>query len=216
MYKLGERLNDIIEEKYGSVAEFARVSKIPKTTIYNLINRDFRGGNINTIVPFCQLLGIDVDALIGGTLRMKGEDPDYVDVPLYGRIAAGEPIEMIEDKEWFPVPRRIAEAHPNAILLIVCGSSMDKVLPDRTYALIDQNQIDVINGQIYALTINGYDATIKKLEKLNNGMRLIPVSSDPTYEVEVLDFNKPETDKLRIIGRVIWMTSPFDYLTSAK
>ncbi|MCL2631492.1 MAG: hypothetical protein FWD45_00130, partial [Coriobacteriia bacterium] len=119
MNKLGDRLGEIIEERYGSIAEFSRASKIPKTTIYNLINRDFRGGNIDTVVPFCKMLGIDVDALVGGTLRFKNDDPDYVDVPLFGSIAAGEPIEMITVDELFPVPRVLMEKHPNAFLLRV-------------------------------------------------------------------------------------------------
>ena len=145
-------------------------------------------------------------------IRAIADDSAYVEVPLYGKIAAGEPIEMLEDSETFKAPMAFIEKYPRAFYLITMGYSMDRIIPDRSYVLIDPDQIDVISGQIYAITINGYDATIKKLECLNNGMRLIPMSSDPTYETITLDFGKPETEELRIIGRVIWATFPLDYL----
>ena len=211
MSRLGERLKEIIEEKYGGVPEFSRETGIPKTTVYNLIHRDFRGGNIDTVIPLCKALNIDTDALVGGTLRFRDFDPNYVDVPLYGYIAAGTPIEVASAEEWFPVPRVLVESHPNAFLLKVRGGGMDRLLPSGCLALVDPDDAEVLSGRVYALNVNGYDATLKHVEALQDGVRLVPNSSDPTIHPQVFDFNDEEAEDVTIIGRVVWATFPFDY-----
>lgn len=170
----------------------------------------------NELMMLADYFSCTVDDLLGrtlpkGAIPVIGDDSAFVMVRLYGSIAAGEAIEMIEEYELFPVPKPLVERHPEVFLLTVKGTSMDKVLPDGCYALIDPVQIDVINGQIYAITVNGYDATVKKLMPLNNGMRLVPQSTDETYQTQTLDFNNPDTEALRIIGRVVWYTVSFEH-----
>jgi len=103
------------------------------------------------------------------------------------------------------------EKHPNAFLLRVDGESMDKKLPNGCLALIDPDDKDVKSGKVYALNINGYDATVKHVDRLSNGVRLVPNSSDPTILPQVYDFNDTSTESITILGRVIWATFPFDY-----
>lgn len=176
---------------------------------------------IRSIEKLAQHFGVPKSEIFGeqfaqppkDAIPVIGDDSAFVNVRLYGSIAAGEAIEMIENYEWFLVPKPLVEKHPEVFLLTVKGKSMDTVLPDGSYALVDPQQIDVIDNQIYVVTVNGHDATVKKLVKLNNGMRLIPASTDPTFKEQLLDFNEPETEQLRIIGRVIWYTISFDHLT---
>lgn len=86
-------------------------------------------------------LNIDWDSAKLDNFRgLKVKKPnasDFVEVPLYGSIAAGTPIEMIEVDETHPVPAKVMDKYPDAFLLKVKGRSMDKVLPDGCYALID-------------------------------------------------------------------------------
>lgn len=135
---------------------------------------------------------------------------DMVDVPLFGSIAAGAPIEMIETDEYFPVPTQIVDKYPSAFLLKVQGESMNRVLPSGSYALVDPTG-ERIDGKVYALTVNGYDATIKRVKALANGFELIPDSTDSTYKSKIYDYGKEGTDIITIIGRVVWITFPFDY-----
>lgn len=135
----------------------------------------------------------------------------FVDVPLYGSIAAGTPIEMHAVDSSHPVPTKIRERYPDAFLLKVEGDSMNRILPNGCYALVDPRQTADCNGAPYAVCVNGYDATIKRVRKLNNGFELVPDSNDPTYEKRTYNFNEPDTETVTVIGRVVYYVLPFDW-----
>lgn len=134
-----------------------------------------------------------------------------VDAPLYGSIAAGTPIEMIEVNEYHSIPAAIHKRYPNAFLLKVEGNSMDKILPNGCYALIDPCSHVENDGDPYAVCVNGYDATIKRVRKLNNGFELVPDSTDPTYPVQTYNYNEPGTETITVIGRVVYYVLPYDW-----
>lgn len=136
---------------------------------------------------------------------------NFVDVPLYGSIAAGTPIEMHAVDSSHPVPTKVREKYPDAFLLKVEGESMNRVLPNGCYALVDPRQTADCNGAPYAVCVNGYDATIKRVRKLNNGFELVPDSNDPTYEKRTYNFNEPDTETVTVIGRVVYYVLPFDW-----
>lgn len=142
------------------------------------------------------------------------DDNDYSskEVRVYGRIAAGTPLEMDEGDFGFYCPTYLINRYPNAFYLQVEGESMSRVLPNGCYALVDPDQREpIISGQPYALCIDGYDATVKRVRKLENGVELIPDSLDPTYRPKIFDMGIEGTETITIIGRVVWYTLPFDY-----
>ena len=59
--------------------------------------------------------------------------------------------------------------------------------------------------------MNGYDATIKRVNKLNNGFELAPDSNDPTYSKQVFNYNEPGTQTITVIGEVVYFVLPFDW-----
>ena len=144
-------------------------------------------------------------------LKVATPDTNMVDVPLYGAIAAGTPIEMTPVENTQPIPAKVHELHPNAFLLKVEGNSMNRVLPNGSYALIDPCKTVERDGAPYAVCVNGYDATIKRVRKLNNGFQLVPDSTDPTYETKTYNYNEPETQTITVIGRVVYYVLPFDW-----
>ena len=216
MGKLEDDIRSRIEDYYGSVRKFAQEIGVPEQTIYSLLKKDLCGGSVNNVLPIIAKLGLDPNWILKSRIvevNPDGQDPDpdYIDVPLYGSIAAGEPLEMNVVDDYFPVPRVLVERHPRAYLLRVRGTSMDRKLPDGSLALIDPDDKDVRSGKTYALNVNGYASTVKQVEPLANGVKLVPNSSDPTIQPKVYDFNDADTESITILGRVIWATFPFDY-----
>jgi repressor LexA len=89
---------------------------------------------------------------------------------------------------------------------------MSRVLPNGCYVLVDPDQREpIVNGRPYALCVNGYDATVKRVRQLANGLELIPDSLDPTYRAQVFDSGVEGTETITIIGRVVWHTFPYDW-----
>ncbi len=131
-------------------------------------------------------------------------------VPLYGSIAAGAPIEMLQIEEIHPVPNALLLRYPKAFYLRVKGESMNRVLPNGSYALVCPTS-EVVDGSVYAVSVGSSNATVKRVRKLNNGIALEPDSNDPTYKSQVFDYGDGERETLSVIGRVVWFFVPYDY-----
>lgn len=166
----------------------------------------------SVILQLSETLGVTVSYLLGVSEEAPSSDVSSMrDVPLLGSIAAGTPIEMRAVDNSFPVPARIMEQHPHAFLLRVDGESMNRVLPNGAYALVDPCDEVESNGKSYAVCVNGYDATIKRVRRLSNGFELAPDSTDQTFRSVVYDYGIEGTETITIIGRVVWYTLPYDW-----
>lgn len=215
METLEEAVKRLIKDKYGSIPNFAEIIDMPVTSVYNALNRGLKNTRTELTDKIYRELNIDwetakLDDFRG--LKVKGAFRyNFVDVPRLGAIAAGTPIEMVEIEDTQPVPAKVMEQHPDAFLLTVEGSSMDRILPDGSYALVDPCEDVDHDGQPYAVCVNGHDATIKRVRKLANGFELAPDSTDPTYKSKVYDYGEEGTEQITIIGRVVYYVLPFDW-----
>ena len=145
-------------------------------------------------------------------LQQSRPEPDtlFGFAPLYGSIAAGAPLEMLETDEAHPVPNTLLERYPSAFYLKVKGESMNRCLPNGSYALVCPTS-EVVDGAIYAVSVGASEATVKRVRKLNNGVVLVPESNDPTFRPQVFDHSEGINETLSVIGRVVWFCMPFDY-----
>lgn len=174
---------------------------------YESGSRDIKS---SVLIKLSAVLGVTISYLLGME-NTSIPNNDMVEVPLYGAIAAGTPIEMIPVENSQPVPSEVRRRYPSAFLLKVEGDSMNKILPNGCYALVDPCDAVEHNGAPYAVCVNGYDATIKRVNKLNNGFELAPDSNDPTYSKEVFNYNEPGTQTITVIGEVVYFVLPFDW-----
>lgn len=164
----------------------------------------------DVLIALCRLYSARIsDFYSDSTLSDDGSA--FVEVPLYGSIAAGIPIEMIPVDDLHPIPAPMHERYPRAFLLKVDGDSMDRILPNGCYALVDpRDEVEGDNAP-YAVCVNGFDATIKRVKRLANGFQLVPDSTDPTYPVQTFNYNQPGTETITVLGKVVWYVIPFDW-----
>lgn len=118
-------------------------------------------------------------------------------IPVLGRVAAGIPIEMIEDIEDY---EEIDDSMGECFGLVIDGDSMSPDLPKGSTVIVHK-QDDIESGQIAIVCINGDDATCKKLIKHESGITL--ASLNPSYEPKFFTNEEIETVPIRILGRVI-------------
>lgn len=181
---------------------------------YEYGQRDIPG---NVLQALSTLYDTSVDYLLGivsvrnKIVRAVSEEGDFVYVPVYGSIAAGTPIEMIEAEDAFPIPAQKHEQYPDAFLLRVKGESMNRILPNGCFALVDPCEDVERDNQPYAVCVNGFDATVKRVHKLNNGFELVPDSTDPTFKPAVYDYGVEGTETITPIGRVVYYVLPLDW-----
>jgi len=107
-------------------------------------------------------------------------------IPLAGRIAAGRPIEAVQDSQDLDL-ENLFESGPDTFALRVQGSSMiDEQIRDGDYVICRRGPAPRNGQTVVALLENG-EATLKKLYKEAGRIRLQPANPDfpPIYVKDV-------------------------------
>ena len=208
MSELGENLKKLMEAKHGSLAAFARAIGVPQSTIYSFVGGPVLGARLGTIVKVANELELDLASLAEGRIVRSDDIPRAAFVPVFGSIAAGQPIEPDEADGLYPIPLELHERYPRAFLLRIVGTSMNRVFPDGSLVLVDPCSTIETSGQCYALTVGDGLATVKRVRLLENGLELQPDSDDPTHHAMVFDRAKDDAPTVSVIGRVTWHCNP--------
>jgi site-specific DNA-methyltransferase (adenine-specific) len=125
------------------------------------------------------------------------ENDKMVNIPLLGLIAAGQPIEAIQNKETIAVSQNKLPHSGEFYALRVFGNSMiDENINDGDIVLVKQQSI-AENGQKVVAIIDNYEATLKKFYKERGYIRLQPANK--TIEPIIIKKDK----ELTIQGIVI-------------
>lgn len=107
--------------------------------------------------------------------RPAAKFADSREVPLHGRIAAGQPIEALEDVEMLSVPAMLLGGGEHYALQVAGDSMVDAGIFDGDYALIQKTDI-ARDGDIVVALIDGHEATLKYLRREAGMIRLDPAS----------------------------------------
>lgn len=171
-----------------------------------------RDPRADVVVKMSSILGVTVSYLLG----VDG-DPGYIKanrtpethlLPVVGRIAAGTPREAIgQSDEMYETTDEIYKVHPQSFWLVVASNSMNRIFPESSLVLIDPN-IEVHDGDVAALFVNGDDATLKRIFFEDGSIRLVPESYDPEYPERVIDQSDPDAPEVRILGKAVSYTAP--------
>ena len=141
-----------------------------------------------------RMFNVSVRYLLGENDQFKSG----VKIPVLGRVAAGLPIEAIEDiMDWEEITPELAQ-RGTFFALKIRGDSMEPLIMDGDIVIVRQ-QPEAQSGDICILCVNGEDATCKKIQNMENGIMVIP--NNPTH-LPVF-FDKKSIDKITIIGIVI-------------
>ena len=125
-------------------------------------------------------------------------------VPLLGRIAAGDPIEAIEDVEaTFPVPENFWRGDSLFALRVNGDSMVDAGIFDGDIAIVNSQSV-AGNGEIAAVVI-GDDTTLKRFFHSEEGVRLRSENSNRAD----LHFDGTGSDTIRIAGVLVGILRAF-------
>lgn len=102
-----------------------------------------------------------------------------VELPLAGYVAAGQPIEAIQQsQEFLTLPLSLAGTGQDNYALRVRGESMiDDGILDGDYVIMDPRQ-EAHNGEMVVALINNQEATLKRFYRENGRVRLQPANPD--------------------------------------
>lgn len=133
-------------------------------------------------VPISRLLGIQSQTLV---------DVQYV--PVVASASAGQLTEAILADAEIKIP----VTHPSKTLVAVevVGTSLNKIIPEGAYAVIDYEDRALVSKQCYAIQIDG-EVTLKRFSDAQGIMRFEPVSTE-THDTIFC------TQPIEVIGRIV-------------
>ncbi len=98
------------------------------------------------------------------------------DLPLYGYIAAGQPIAAIANQETISVPPVLRTENPCYVLEVRGDSMIDEGIFDGDWVIIEQAD-HARNGEIVVALVDGEEATLKRIEQKQGQLILHPANS---------------------------------------
>jgi repressor LexA len=118
-------------------------------------------------------------------------DPDAVDglptslapeLPICGTIAAGRPIEAIEDQELVPLTDLVPTGEGHYVLRVSGKSMIEDHIDDGDFVVIERRNT-ARNGDIVVAIVDDEEATLKRYYQENGRIRLQPANSalSPIY-----------------------------------
>ena len=108
-----------------------------------------------------------------------------VEIPLAGRIAAGQPIEVEPEGESVAVPEALTRKGQNYVLRVSGHSMIDDGIHDGDFVVVNRRE-KAANGEMVAALVNG-EATLKRIYNEGDGrIRLQPANDRmaPIYAAE--------------------------------
>lgn len=125
-------------------------------------------------------------------LKTEGSSSDYLEVPVIGQVAAGQPVLAVENIErTFPLPMEFAK-NRDVFMLRVKGDSMINIgILDGDYVIVRREET-ASNGDIVVALVDD-SATVKRFYKEDGYFRLQPEND---YMEPIL------VTELKILGKV--------------
>ena len=120
---------------------------------------------------------------------------DVIELPLHGRIAAGQPIEAFESDAALSVPTALLGPGEHYALEVSGDSMVEAGILDGDYALIRRCET-ARDGEIVVALVDGQDATLKYLHKDGGMVRLDP--ANPAYDAQ-----RYLPSRVRIQGKLV-------------
>ena len=203
-----QRICDLIRKKGLTELQFCKATGIPQSTWYSWKQRDSIPTNryMPNITTF---LGVSAEYIISGegeNIQKIELDDEPIQIRVLGKVAAGIPIEAVEDAIGEEtISKKMAETG-DYFGLRISGDSMEPTIHHGSIVIVRQ-QDDVENGDIAIVIVNGEDATCKKIEKFENGIMLVPMNE--SYEEKFYTNEEIEKLPVRIIGKVVESRTKF-------
>ncbi len=128
-------------------------------------------------------------------VRAAGEAA-AVQLPLYGRIAAGQPIEALRDGgSQIEVPMAMLGNGEHYALEVAGDSMIDAGILDTDTVIIRKGET-AENGQIVVAMVDESEVTLKRLRRRGSTIVLEP--ANPKYEVRIFP-----ADRVKVQGRLV-------------
>lgn len=194
-----EQLKLLRNQKHLSQAQLAKEIGVSSSTIAMWESGEREPKNYETLEIIAGFFNVNMELLLTGTIAPTR-------IPVLGKVVAGIPLGAIEDIiDYEEIPHSMAKSG-DYFALQIKGDSMEPRIKEGDVVIV-RKQPDVESGEVAIVLVNGDEATIKKVQKFNGGINLVP--SNPAYEVKTYSNDDIESLPVSIIGKVVELRAKF-------
>ena len=208
MATYSDRIRELRTMRQMSQQELADMLDVNKVTV-SQYERGVRKPDINILAAMCDIFNVSADYLLGKesvTVRLVDKagiqklDRGGKRIPVLGYVAAGIPIDAIEDVlDWEDISEDMSKTG-EFFGLRIKGDSMQPRMVEGDVVIV-RCQPDAESGDVVIVQVNGNSATCKRLAKYSTGISLI--SFNPMYAPINFTNEEIETLPVTIIGKVV-------------
>lgn len=185
-------LSDKLGLTPATISRYANGKMTPKLpTLYSI-------AEILTVNPVW-LMGFDVD-------KQEPKKQKAVRIPVLGLVRAGVPMDAVEYIIDYEEISEDMARQGEFFGLQIKGDSMEPRIKEGDVVIV-RKQSHIESGEIAIVLVNGDEATIKKVQKFEGGINLIP--NNPAYEVQTYTNAQIESLPVQILGKVVELRAKF-------
>lgn len=184
-------------------ADLAKALKVSQATMSGYETGKYEP-DLSTLKAIADYFSVSVDYVLGGDVKpiaVKG-----ISIPVYAAVAAGIPIEAIEDIVDYEEIDAALAATGDFFGLRIKGNSMEPRMREGDVVIV-RKQDDADTGDIAIVLVNGNEATVKKIKKEPSGISLIP--NNPAHDIQYYSAADIASLPVRIIGKVVELRAKF-------
>lgn len=192
------RIKELRAKKGMKQAELASMVNVSHAALSGYETGKYEA-DVETYFAIAKVFGVSVDYLLG-----NDDLTDAVRIPVFSRVAAGIPIEAIEDVvDWEEIPRGLCSGERQYFALRVSGDSM---WPDYLQGdtVIVRRQDTCESGDDCVVYVNSTDATLKQV-KLGDCGELTLIPRNQSYPPRTFTAQEVTELPVTIAGVVVEM-----------
>lgn len=169
--------------KYPTICEWLNERKYPR---------------VNNIQLLADYFGIKKSDLT--EKRKTKEEVRAHLIPVYGKVAAGIPLEMVEDIiDYEEIPAKWGDPS-DFFCLQIEGNSMEPRILSGDVVVV-KKQTDADTGDVVIYSVNGEAASCKRLRKMDDGLMFIPFNNE--YFPKMYLWDEVKSLPVQILGKVV-------------
>ena len=201
-----ERLRYYLTKYEMTQLELSKLLGVGTTSVYNWCN-GIKTPRMDKVDAMCDIFHCKrSDLMEDKTTQSHSTVHTGVTINVLGRVAAGIPIDAIEEIiDTEEITEEMAKTG-EFFGLKIKGNSMEPRIYENDVVIVRQ-QNDAESGDVVIATINGDEATCKRLRKYRDGIELI--SNNPSYEPMFFSNEEILSKPVRIIGKVVELRGKF-------
>lgn len=201
---IANNITKYLELNNKTQLELAEYMQVSQATVSNWC-KGLKMPRMSKIDMICTFFSINRSDLLNESSSVTFSKRGVI-INVLGRVAAGIPLEAIEDIiDTEEISEEMAKTG-EFFGLQINGDSMEPKFSKGDVVIV-RKQDDAESGDIVIAMVNGDDATCKRLKKYQEGIALI--STNPAYDPMYFSNKEIEEKPVRIIGKVVELRAKF-------